>query len=135
MDNHIEILEYNGPGYKSLMSFESWRVAVSNDSKTTAVESIPAFEKHELTDEVFVLLKGVCTLFTAGNHTEPQEIISTDMEIGKVYNVKRGTWHTRRINKGTSVLIVENDNTGADNSPKARITPEQRSYLSISNTI
>jgi hypothetical protein len=129
MENDIEIAEHLDSGYKTLMIFEAWRVAVLNNSEKTTVQGIPYFQKHDLSDEVFVLIKGACMLFTAGKLAEPQKIKGTNMEIGKVYNIKRGTWHTHCLEKDTSVMIVENADTGTDNSPISPITPEQKRCL------
>ena len=38
------------------------------------------------------------------------------MEAGKIYNVRRNTWHTVLLSREASVLIVENRDTGEANS-------------------
>jgi hypothetical protein len=130
IEDEIEVFEHTNSGYKTLVLFEAWRVAVLNDSKKTTISGIPYFQKHDLSDEIFVLIKGKCILLTAGKSNEPQKIKSTNMEIGKVYNIKRGTWHTHCLDKETSIMIVENANTGDDNSPVSLITPMQRHCIS-----
>jgi hypothetical protein len=43
--------------------------------------------------------------------------------------VKKGTFHTHTPEKGSTVLIVENRNTCDDNSPKVKLTPEQKATI------
>ena len=63
-----------------------------------------------LTDEVFVLIKGKGSLFIGEKRTR------VEMEIGKVYNVKKAVWHEMVLDEEALVLIVENDDTGKENT-------------------
>lgn len=121
----IEIREYTEPGYSPVIDYESWRVAVLNDIDELEVSNLKTMQKHLLSDEVFVLLKGSCTLFTAGNGKEVGMIQSTNLEPYKCYNVKAGVWHTHTLTENSSVLIVENRNTCDDNSPTVKLDEEQ----------
>ena len=125
----IEVREYTGEGYSPVIDYESWRVAILNYIDELEVPNIDNMQKHMLSDEVFVLLKGDFTLFTAGNGEEPGEITATKLEPYKLYNVKAGVWHTHTLDEEASVLIVENRNTCDDNSPKVILTAEQRAGL------
>jgi len=44
----------------------------------------------------------------------------------KLYNVKRGVWHSHTLNNDASVLIVENSDTTIQNSPKKLLNDNQR---------
>lgn len=125
----IEVREYREPGYAPVIDFESWRVAVLNDIDELEVPNLKTMQKHLQSDEVFVLLKGSVTLFTAGNGEEIGKITKMTLEPEKCYNVKKGVWHTHTLEKGSSVLIVENRNTCDDNSPTVALTEEQISEL------
>ena len=39
------------------------------------------------------------------------------LEPGKIYNVKKGVWHTHTLSQDAKVLVVENRDTTYDNSP------------------
>jgi ureidoglycolate hydrolase len=125
----IEVLEFHGEGYKPLLAFGAWRVAVLN----TIAELLPAnlknMQRHDLTDEVFVLLKGRCILFLGEGREGVERIHAVDLQPGKIYNVRRGCWHTHTLAPETEVLIVENDDTAAANSPSADLTPAQTAEL------
>ena len=106
----IEIFEHNAPGYKALLSYEGWKVAIANYKEHFDRDKYSYLERHLLTDEVFVLLSGEATLVINKDFTE------IPMEPYKIYNVKRGTWHALWLNPDSKVLIVENENTGAENT-------------------
>ena len=125
----IETLRYDENGYKSLVFFENWRVAFMNDSPKTTVEGLSYFQKHDETDEVFVLLEGRCVLLMAGFGENPGEISAVDMEPGSMYNVKKGAWHTHYFAPNTKVVIVENADTVPENSPISNLTDEQRKII------
>ena len=57
-------------------------------------------------------------------------ILAQDMEPLKLYNVKRACWHTHTLSEDATVLIVENRDTTANNSPEIELTSEQREQLS-----
>ena len=42
----IETLRYDEKGYKSLVFFENWRVALMNDGPKTNLEGLSYFQKH-----------------------------------------------------------------------------------------
>lgn len=125
----IEIKEYTAEGYSPVIDYESWRVAVLNYIDELEVPNLKTMQKHTLSDEVFVLLKGDFTLFTGGNGEEVGTISSVKLEPYKMYNVKAGVWHTHTLTEGTSVLIVENRDTCDDNSPTVPLTEDQIKQL------
>lgn len=121
----IDVREYNEPGYAPVIDYESWRVAILNDIDELEVPNLKTMQKHTLSDEVFVLLKGTVTLFTGGDGEAVGEIRATTLEPGKCYNVKKGVWHTHTLAPGSSTLIVENRDTSAANSPTVALEDAQ----------
>jgi hypothetical protein len=119
----IEAREFREEGYKSLVDYGAWRVAVLNALDELLPENIPWFQKHEETDEVFVLLAGKCVLYAlegevpAGGPIDPASLRALDLEPLVAYNVKRGIWHSHALEPGSSVLVVENRDTCDANSP------------------
>lgn len=123
--NFIEVSEYTEEGYKPLVDYKTWRVAVLNYIDELLPEQIKSMQKHNETDEIFVLLSGKCILFSGGDSKEIGEVDAIDMEPLKIYNVKRSVWHTHTLSEGASVLIVENSDTGDNNSPVLKMNDEQ----------
>ena len=106
----LEIFEYTGEGYDRTVHYGAWRVAIANFGEHCDRDKYNYLERHMLTDEVFVLLSGDAVLVTGKDHNE------TKMELGKIYNVKAGTWHALLMARDSKVLIVENEDTSRDNS-------------------
>lgn len=104
----IEILDYKGDGYSKVMSFEAWKVAMINYSDRFNEKNLNLLERHLFTDEVFVLLEGEAVLAS--------DEVRYQMEKYKIYNVKNGAWHAIALSENAKVLIVENENTGKENS-------------------
>lgn len=126
---YIDVVFYEGDGYKPLIDFASWRVAVLKYCEELEIQNLKTMQKHEKTDEVFILLEGNCTLFTGGNGDTITEIDGIAMEPFKFYNVKRGVWHTHTLDKEGRVAIVENQDTSDGNSPTLELSEEQAGLL------
>jgi hypothetical protein len=130
IDPHLlEISDYTGAGYLPLIVYGAWRVAILNYIDELLPHNIGKFQRHDHTDEVFVLLKGRCILFVAEETDRAEQIHAEDMQPLKLYNMKRGTWHTHTLDQEATVLIIENNDTGPTNSPEIRLAPEQRERL------
>jgi ureidoglycolate hydrolase len=125
----IEIRDYTGAGYRPLIDFASWRVAIMCYSDPYAPERIERVERHVETDEVFILLAGQVTLFVGDGEMRAERLVPQAMEPLKLYNVKRNAWHTILFSRDASVLIVENRDTGEHNTEFAALLPEQRELI------
>jgi len=75
------------------------------------------------------LMKGRGVLLMGGNGPKVDEISSQVMDAGRIYNVKRNAWHTILLSRDASVLIVENRDTGEENSEYFDLSEEQRALL------
>ncbi|HTP08869.1 MAG TPA: hypothetical protein VMP08_11505 [Anaerolineae bacterium] len=127
----LDITEYTDVGYLPLIRYGAWRGAILNYIDELLPQNIGKMQRHDNTDEVFVLLKGRCILFVAEGTDRVEKIHAADMQPLKLYNMKRGTWHTHTLDEQATVLIIENEDTGLDNSPEIELTIEQRTQLSM----
>ncbi len=125
----LEIKEYFEEGYQPCVDYGEWRVAILRYIDELEPENIDAMERHNETDEVFVLLKGHCILFFGEGDCEIETIYPVDMQPEKIYNVKRGAYHTHTLSRDAIVLIVENQDTGPMNSDRLYLAAEQREEL------
>ena len=125
----LEICEFIDPGYQPVIDYETWRVAVLNYLEEIHPEHIDFMERHEETDEVFVLIRGNGILFLGEGDKQIEEIYHEVMVQGKIYNVKRSVWHTVVLSHDGSVLIVENRNTGRENSNYFPLDSDQRGFI------
>ena len=131
IDPHLlDITDYTGAGYQPLIAYGAWRVAILRYIDELLPENIGKMQRHNATDEIFVLLQGRCILFIGAGTDRVEEIQAEDMQLLKLYNMKRGTWHTHTLDQAATVLIIENDDTGLINSPEIELTTEQRTQLS-----
>ena len=125
----IETKEYRGPAYVPVVDYDAWRVAIMRYCDDLLVDNLCYMQKHDETDEVFVLLEGKCILYAAGEGETLEEIEGIDLEPLKVYNVKKGIWHTHALSEDATVLIVENRDTDDSNSPRLDMNSEEKEAL------
>lgn len=104
----MEIYDFDGEDFKAVMQFEGWKIGLLRHSDRFS--KIEIMERHNETDEAFVLLEGDATLYV--------EEDSVKMEKCKVYNVKKGEWHHITVSCDATVLVVENSNTSRENTDK-----------------
>ncbi len=121
----IDVFEYNGDGYQKLFSYNNWRIAILNYTNELKPLNINYFEAHDETDEVFVLLEGKAVIY----YLEKANIKHIFLEKHKVYNVKKGTYHTHVLSKDCKLLIVEEESTNYNNSPRIYITEKERKSI------
>jgi len=130
MDESIlQVATHEGDGYAPVIDFESWRVALLNTADQYREENLTYMERHDQTDEVFVLLKGTCVLVIGDGGDDLGEITAHLMERGVFYNVREAAWHTCALSDGTSVLIVENRDTGRHNSTYIDLSDDQKKHI------
>ena len=125
-ENMVNISHYTGTGYKPLVDFQSWRVAVLRYIDGLLPEMIDRVECHLETDEVFILTEGKCILFLAD--VEEAKIIkihAINMEPNRLYNVKMGVYHSHTLSKDAHVIVVENQDTGSHNSASISLDQTQ----------
>jgi len=128
-ENLLEMHEYLGEGYKPLIDFNCWRVAVLRYLDELQPDRISYFERHNETDEVFVLLQGQAVLFMGEGDETVETVSPVVMRNGVFYNVKRGAWHTAALSRDASILLVENRDTARENSSYFDLLPEQSAFL------
>lgn len=128
----IESYEYEKDGYKTLIKFGSWRVAMLNSSNDQKKENLKYMERHNETDEVFVLLKGTAYIIDGGTGKVPvKRPKAVKMKKDLFYNVTKSHWHTTIMAKNSKVLIVENLDTSDDNSDVHHLTEEDKKQIRI----
>ena len=126
----LEVCAHSDEGYRPLVDYGAWRVAILNYSHDLRSENIDAMQRHNATDEVFVLLRGRCILFVGeGDDHSIAVIHAQPMASRTIYNVKKAVWHTHTLSSEAMVLVVENRDTTYDNSPFCPLTAMQRKTI------
>lgn len=108
--NGLDILEYSGDGYSRVVSGSKWTIASLNYAPRFDERNIVDLERHNLTDETFVLLSGSATLIVG------EDAERVRMEPMKIYNVRAGAWHNIFVSPDARVIVVENADTSKDNT-------------------
>ena len=106
----LDVVSYDGGNYIRAVEDGGWCVAFLNHGDRFTAPTY--MERHNETDEVFVLLAGEAALLIGEGGREVK------MSVGKIYNVHKGTWHQIVTKPGARCLIVENADTCAANSER-----------------
>jgi hypothetical protein len=125
----LEIHQSDRPGFQPLVDSSCWRVGQLSYVPDLAADQIVEFQRHNESDELFVLLAGECVLFLGEGEDTITGILAQKMEPFKFYNIKRRAWHGHALSPDARILIVENRDTSLANSPRLGLTPEQRAEV------
>ncbi|WP_372683302.1 hypothetical protein [Desulfosarcina sp.] len=125
----LDVRTHTETGYRPLVDFGAWRVAILNYSDELRPENITAMQRHNATDEVFVLLRGRCILYVGEGDDSITVIHAQPMAPHTIYNVKKAVWHTHTLSPEAMVLVVENQDTTYDNSPFCPLTATQQKTI------
>jgi hypothetical protein len=130
MHSLIETYSHNGDGYNPFFIREGWQVAQLNYLEEQDPEKITKIDKHLLTDEVFILLKGNAVLIAAAieeNDSLTFECIK--MIPGITYNIPVKTWHNIAMDRDASIIIVEKNNTHLSDFVYRNLNNNERAQL------
>ena len=113
----IQRFEYKDAGLTRVYENEKWMVGIKNWKPANDIANIDCLERHNESDELFVLLAGKCALLFA-NEKEGGglDIKAVAMEPMKVYNIPKTLWHNTVTMKDTKLILVEDSATGSKNS-------------------
>jgi mannose-6-phosphate isomerase-like protein (cupin superfamily) len=123
--HRVDVLSWDGEGYRPLVASGDWLVALMNWEHRFDLTTAGKIERHNLTDEVFVLLRGRGLLFIVTD----AGVQAFDMQPGLVYNVTPGTWHSVIGTRDATWLIVEARDTSVENSDYRPMTVEEMDAL------
>ena len=121
----IQSLEMNGEGMQRVYENEKWTVGIKNWKPANDITGLDCLERHNKTDELFVLLSGRCTLISAEETDGELKMEALEMEPFKVYNIPQSLWHNTVTQKDTKMILIEDVSTGMENSDILDLTPVQ----------
>lgn len=130
MTPYYELHQFDEEGYRKLFSYQSWRIAILNYIDELEIDNISYVEAHSLTDEAFVLLNGQAILYFA--EVDQQAIISfhsVSLEPQKIYRIPKGIYHTHTLSHDAKLLIIEEENTSNENSPRIYLNEMTKGLL------
>ncbi len=122
----LETYEWKGVGYEPLVFTESWQAALLNWEPLFTRHNLDEIERHNHSDEVFVLLRGQAVIFT---RTDDGPLRAEEMKRGLIYNVPAGVWHNLVATRDVAFLIVENRDTHLQDTEIRPIKAEELAAL------
>ncbi len=124
---NLETFGYTDIGYKPLVFFDGWQVAQLNWEPLYDMENAGEIERHNQTDEVFVLWRGRGVLFVS----TPEGFRLENVQPGLIYNVPRRVWHGLLSTKDAAWIIVENRDTHLNDTEIRRMTDDELMQLRL----
>lgn len=106
----VEMTKAHIGGYEALAEFEEWKCAIITYAERFSKDKLWRLERHMETDEVFILVKGEASLYIGETGEE------LEMEKYASYSIKKGVWHAVSVSEDAFIIIVENRNTGIQNT-------------------
>lgn len=121
----IKELSYEGVALNWVHVTENWGVGIKNYKPANDIENLDNLERHNGTDELFVLLDGYCCLLYANEVDGKLEMKKLPMEQGKVYAIPAGLLHNTITRPGVKLALIEDCKSAQTNSDVVMLTAEQ----------
>lgn len=112
----IHVHSFDEEGLKRVYDNGSWIIGMKNYKPANDIAKLDRLERHNRTDEIFVLTAGACVLLSAEDEKGILRFDSLNMEENKVYVIPRGLWHTTVTRKDTKLILIEASDTSEANS-------------------
>lgn len=126
MENFIKVSAHEGEGIGAFVCGDGFLVSILNPLPRLCPEQTVSMQKHNETDECFILLCGRAMLYAADGGEAPDVLKACLLEPGKIYTVPRGIWHSPVMSGDAKILLVEKPGTIDENSPRVQLTESQR---------
>jgi len=128
----LEEIDIQGRGFLPLKDYGSWRIAqLSFDPGVNALDFLASLGRHFETEEAFILLQGGAVMVTAGTQDRPGSFEAVRFVAGRIYVVRQRQWHAAVLKPGTQLLIVENRDTGVDNSENHSLSSKEKLEIKV----
>ena len=121
----IKELSYDGVALNWVHVTEHWGVGIKNYKPANDIANLDNLERHNGTDELFVLLEGDCTLLSATEADEGLVFERLPMVPGKVYASPAGLWHNTITRPGVKLVLIEDQGSAQSNSDILKLSEEQ----------
>jgi hypothetical protein len=122
----LEVFQWEGQGYQPLIFSQDWQVAQLNWEPLFDLEKLGEIERHNHTNEVFVLVRGRALLFTL---TDGGYMQAEDMVSNVLYNVTQGSWHNLLATRDATWIIVEKRDTHLNDTEFRQLTQSEAAWL------
>jgi type II secretory pathway component PulL len=121
----LKIGQYFADGYKPVLDFEGWRVAMLRYGEFVDVKTLHQVERHRETNEVFILTAGEADLILCSGDAVPDKAYVLPMRQNVAYNIPIDGWHHVIMRQDAHIILFEKTNTSRENSDYAKLNQEQ----------
>jgi mannose-6-phosphate isomerase-like protein (cupin superfamily) len=125
----IESYAFPGEGMQRVYENEKWTVGIKNWKPANDIAGIDMLERHNQTDELFVLIAGACTLVSAEETADGIQFHKVVMEANKVYRIPATLWHNTIMKQDTKMILIEDSATSMDNSDIYKLSAAETAAL------
>ena len=112
----LEKGEWAGEGFKPVLKIGGYRLAVLKYFSGVSADNINRIERHNLTDEIFILTEGAAWMILLENAGEKSGLHVFPMRRNAAYNVRAGVWHHVLLSEDAHIIIFEKADTSKENS-------------------
>ncbi|HKG27042.1 MAG TPA: hypothetical protein VKB09_15435 [Thermomicrobiales bacterium] len=126
----VEVGSFFGKGYRPVLDFHGWRVAMLRSIDDNRPEAFRRVERHRETNEVFILTAGQADLVVCDGDARPGEAFVTPMELNVAYNVGQSAWHNVVLSSDAHIILFERTNTSFANSDMVDLPPDRIAAIS-----
>ncbi|GAA0310436.1 mannose-6-phosphate isomerase-like protein (cupin superfamily) [Gracilibacillus halotolerans] len=121
----IKQYHYDGEGMSKVYVNDEWMLGIKNWKPENDRNGFTNLERHNETDELFVLLEGECTLVYGTEENGQFHFGRVKMVKNKLYNIPKGLWHNTITEKDTKLVLMEASDTSMDNSEIVELSRDQ----------
>ena len=112
----VETCESFEQKFTPVLSIDGWRIAMLRHSKATDCNYFHQVERHNLTNEIFILTTGKADLIVAENGEIPGQLYIFPMKLNVAYNILPSVWHHAILSEDAHIIIFEKSDTSRENS-------------------
>ncbi len=119
----VEVSAFFGEGYRPVLDFSGWRVAMLRHGPGLTAASLSRVERHRETNEVFILTAGCADLIIGDGDAIPTAPVVVSMQPNVAYNIRQAVWHHVVMSPDAHIILVERSDTSRANSDYHPLTP------------
>jgi ureidoglycolate hydrolase len=126
----VEIGSFSGEGYRPVLDFHGWRVAMLRFIDGVQPEAFHRVERHRETNEVFILTAGQADLIVCDGDIQPGQAFVTSMEHNVAYNIGQAVWHEVVMSSDAHIILFERTDTSGANTDYACLSADRIAAIS-----
>jgi len=127
--NMMQIGESFEQRYQPVLDFEGWRVAMLRHMPDTDFSNLKVVERHNETNEVFILTEGNADLIVCENGEKPGKIFVFPMRKNVAYNFGKNVWHHVLMSEDAHIILFERTNTTLENTDYHELSESDVQYI------